>query len=211
MYIQKSCLTAGFLDGILGRMKRTIILITGIAVIILATVLINKSQDKNMETTNTVAVMETNKGSVAIELFDDKAPKTVDNFVKLSKEGFYDGVRFHRVIENFMIQGGDPQSKDLSLQSAWGTGGPGYKFEDELPNAGDYKIGSLAMANSGPNTNGSQFFIVSGENGASLPPLYSLFGEVTDGMDVVMDISATPVDGSDRPVDEVVILSVKIK
>jgi cyclophilin family peptidyl-prolyl cis-trans isomerase len=199
------------LDGILGRMKRTIILITGIAVIILATVLINKSQDKNMETTNTVAVMETNKGSVAIELFDDKAPKTVDNFVKLSKEGFYDGVRFHRVIENFMIQGGDPQSKDLSLQSAWGTGGPGYKFEDELPNAGDYKIGSLAMANSGPNTNGSQFFIVSGENGASLPPLYSLFGEVTDGMDVVMDISATPVDGSDRPVDEVVILSVKIK
>ena len=199
------------MDGILGRMKRTIILITGIAVIILATVLINKSQDKNMETTNTVAVMETNKGSVAIELFDDKAPKTVDNFVKLSKEGFYDGVRFHRVIENFMIQGGDPQSKDLSLQSAWGTGGPGYKFEDELPNAGDYKIGSLAMANSGPNTNGSQFFIVSGENGASLPPLYSLFGEVTDGMDVVMDISATPVDGSDRPVDEVVILSVKIK
>ncbi|MFP5322968.1 MAG: peptidylprolyl isomerase [Acidimicrobiia bacterium] len=139
-----------------------------------------------------VATMETDVGTIEIDLLEDEAPATVNNFVYLARYGYYDGLDFHRVIPDFVIQGGDPQGD--------GTGGPGYQFEDELPEPEDYQAGSLAMANSGPDTNGSQFFIVTSEQGAeSLVQAvggtanYSLFGTVTEGMDVVAEIEA---DGS---------------
>ncbi|GAA3606620.1 hypothetical protein GCM10022199_08050 [Marihabitans asiaticum] len=132
------------------------------------------------------AVMTTDAGEITIELDDDKAPETVNNFVVLSRYKFYDGVTFHRVIPTFMIQGGDP--------SGDGSGGPGYTFGDELPDAGEYEVGSVAMANAGPDTNGSQFFIVTGDAGVALPAKYTLFGTVTDGMDVVKTIEG---DGSE--------------
>jgi len=138
------------------------------------------------------ATMVTDAGTIEIDLFEDEAPLTVNNFVYLARYGFYDGLDFHRVIPDFVLQGGDPNGD--------GTGGPGYRFEDELPEPEDYRAGSLAMANSGPDTNGSQFFIVTSEQGAeSLVQAvggtanYSLFGEVTEGMDVVAAIEA---DGS---------------
>ncbi len=131
------------------------------------------------------AVMTTDVGDVTFALDAKKAPKTVNNFVVLSRYGYYDGVPFHRVIPGFMIQGGDPTGQ--------GNGGPGYEFEDELPAAGEYEIGSLAMANAGPDTNGSQFFVVTGDSGVALPPDYSLFGKVTSGMETVREIEE---DGS---------------
>ena len=142
------------------------------------------------------ATMQTNHGTIELELFDDDAPKTVENFVKLSREGFYDGVIFHRVIEDFMIQGGDP--------TGTGTGGPGYQFEDEF---NDHKIerGVLAMANAGPNTNGSQFFIVTTGAAPWLDGKHTVFGQVTDGMDVVDAISQVETGAADRPREDVVI------
>jgi len=130
------------------------------------------------------ATMQTSQGGPITIAFDPKqAPKTVNNFVFLARYHFYDGLTFHRIVPDFVIQGGDPAGN--------GSGDPGYKFADELPQAGQYKTGSLAMANSGPNTNGSQFFIVLSDNGAKqLQPLYSLFGQVTNGMDVVGKIAA---------------------
>lgn len=148
------------------------------------------------------AKITTNKGVMEIKLYGDVAPKTVANFCTLAQKGFYEDIIFHRVIKDFMIQGGDP--------TGTGTGGPGYKFEDELPQAGQYKIGSLAMANSGPDTNGSQFFIVSGQNGATLPPSYSLFGEVTTGLDVVDAIQNTQTGAMDKPVEDIVIEKVEV-
>ena len=148
------------------------------------------------------ATMKTSKGTITISLDPKQAPKTVNNFVFLSKQGFYNGGTFHRVIPGFVIQGGDPEGT--------GAGGPGYQFADELPKAGQYKIGSVAMANSGPNTNGSQFFIVTGANGASLPPQYSLFGQVTSGQDVAEAISNVPRDSADKPLTPVTINSVTI-
>ncbi|MBW3615188.1 MAG: peptidylprolyl isomerase [Actinobacteria bacterium] len=133
------------------------------------------------------AEVETDIGKFTIDLHADRAPKTVNNFVFLSRYGYYEGVPFHRVIPGFVVQGGDGAKGD-------GTGGPGYEIPDELPKAGEYKVGSVAMANSGPDTNGSQFFVVTGEQGASLPPNYSLFGTVVEGMDVVKAIEA---DGSE--------------
>lgn len=132
------------------------------------------------------AEVETDAGKFTIDLDAASAPKTVNNFVFLARYRYYEGVPFHRVIPGFMIQGGDGEKGD-------GTGGPGYNFADELPEAGEYKIGSVAMANSGADTNGSQFFIVTGEQGVSLPPNYSLFGAVVAGLDVVKAIEA---DGS---------------
>jgi cyclophilin family peptidyl-prolyl cis-trans isomerase len=129
---------------------------------------------------NYTATMVTDAGTIKIKLDPKKAPKTVNNFVVLSRYHFYDGTIFHRVIPGFVDQGGDPEGT--------GQGGPGYKFADELPKAGEYKVGSLAMANSGPDTNGSQFFIIVGAQGAGLQPNYSLFGEVTDGIDVAHKI-----------------------
>ena len=112
------------------------------------------------------------------------APKTTENFVKLAKEGFYDGTKFHRVIKGFMIQGGDPQTKDDALMARWGTGGPGYKFEDEIHGQNRNDVGTIAMANSGPNTNGSQFFINTAPNNF-LDAKHTVFGKVIQGMDVV--------------------------
>lgn len=146
------------------------------------------------------ARVETDAGAFTIALDAKKAPRTVNNFVFLARYHFYDGVPFHRVIPEFMIQGGDAEKGD-------GTGGPGYKFADELPEGGGYEIGSLAMANSGPNTNGSQFFVVTGPQGVGLPPKYSLFGKVTEGLDVVKKIEA---DGSPQGAPKVVHKMTKI-
>jgi len=147
------------------------------------------------------ATLHTNQGAIAVELFDDDAPKTVDNFVSLARKGFYDGVIFHRVIPDFMIQGGDP--------TGTGSGGPGYTFEDEF-NAHPVVRGALAMANAGPNTNGSQFFIVTAEATPWLDGKHTVFGQVTGGMDVVDAISALDTDGRDRPRQDVVIESVEL-
>jgi len=148
------------------------------------------------------ATMTTSMGEIVIALDPVKAPVTVNNFVFLALYHFYDGVTFHRVIKNFVLQGGDPEGS--------GRGGPGYRFEDELPKAGQYELGSLAMANAGPNTNGSQFFIISGKDGMRLPPSYSLFGKVVKGLDVVEAIQNVPTDRNDRPLQPVTIDSVTI-
>ncbi len=142
------------------------------------------------------ATLHTNHGAVEVELYDEEAPRTVENFLKLSREGFYDGIVFHRVIEGFMIQGGDP--------TGTGTGGPGYQFEDEI-NPHRVVRGSLAMANAGPNTNGSQFFIVTADEAPWLDGKHTVFGRVTSGMDVVDAIQSVPVDGRDKPMHDVVI------
>ena len=147
------------------------------------------------------ATLQTNQGAIAIELFDDDAPKTVDNFVSLARKGFYDGVIFHRVIPDFMIQGGDP--------TGTGSGGPGYTFEDEF-NEHPVARGALAMANAGPNTNGSQFFIVTADACPWLDGKHTVFGRVTDGMDVVDAISALETDARDRPREDVVIERVEL-
>src|SRR5205823_9994529 len=144
----------------------------------------------------TNANMQTNHGTIELELFDDDAPKTVENFTKLARDGFYDGVIFHRVIQDFMIQGGDP--------TGTGSGGPGYTFEDEF-NDHPVERGALAMANAGPNTNGSQFFIVTADACPWLDGKHTVFGRVTDGMDVVDAISAVDTDAADRPQESVVI------
>ncbi len=148
------------------------------------------------------ATMTTSMGEIVIALDPVKAPVTVNNFVFLALYHFFDGVTFHRVIKNFVLQGGDPEGS--------GRGGPGYRFEDELPKAGQYELGSLAMANAGPNTNGSQFFIISGSDGMRLPPSYSLFGKVVKGLDVVEAIQNVPTDRNDRPLQPVTIESVSI-
>jgi len=145
------------------------------------------------------ATLHTNQGDIAVELYDDDAPKTVDNFTSLARKGFYDSVIFHRVIPDFMIQGGDP--------TGTGSGGPGYTFEDEFNNH-PVARGALAMANAGPNTNGSQFFIVTAEACPWLDGKHTVFGRVTGGMDVVDAISALDTDGRDRPREDVVIESV---
>ena len=147
------------------------------------------------------ATMVTTHGTMEIELFADKAPVTVNSFVYLSRFHYYDGIVLHRIIPGFVLQGGDP--------TGTGAGGPGYKFRDELHQAGEYKLGSFAMANAGPNTNGSQFFIISGPSGVALPPLYALFGQVTTGLDVVAAIDAVGTN-SGRPTQEVTIESVTI-
>ena len=148
------------------------------------------------------ATINTNHGAIELELFDEDAPKTVENFRKLASDGFYDGIVFHRIIKDFMIQGGCPQGT--------GTGGPGYQFEDEF---NDHKVvrGALAMANAGPNTNGSQFFIVTTGAASWLDGKHTVFGEVTDGMDVVDKIEALPTDGRDRPKDEAKMESVTVE
>ncbi len=147
------------------------------------------------------ATLHTNHGAIEVELYDDDAPKTVENFKKLAGDGFYDGLIFHRVIKDFMIQGGCPQGT--------GTGGPGYEFEDEI---NDHKVerGALAMANAGPNTNGSQFFIVTTQEASWLDGKHTVFGRVTSGMDVVDRISEKPRDSSDRPREDVAIERVEI-
>ena len=148
------------------------------------------------------ATMVTSKGTIVIALDPIAAPKTVNNFVFLARYHYFDGIVFHRIIPGFVIQGGDPEGT--------GRGGPGYRFDDELPKPGRYQIGSLAMANAGPHTNGSQFFIITGPHGAGLPPQYSLFGAVVSGGDVVQTIDAVGTQ-SGTPKEKVVIESVTIE
>jgi cyclophilin family peptidyl-prolyl cis-trans isomerase len=159
----------------------------------------------------TRATLATDKGEIEIDLFTESAPKTAANFVDLAKKGFYDEVVFHRVIPGFVIQGGDGQygKKSKLDTNRVGTGGPGYKFADEPVN-GDYARGAVAMANSGPNTNGSQFFICHQDLGGKLPKNYTLFGQVTRGLDVVDAIAAGQTGAGDRPVEPVAVTSVTI-
>jgi peptidyl-prolyl cis-trans isomerase B (cyclophilin B) len=148
----------------------------------------------------TTATMNTTQGPITLELFDEDAPQTVENFRKLAADGFYNGIIFHRVIPDFMIQGGCPQGT--------GTGGPGYTFDDEI---NDHKVvrGALAMANAGPNTNGSQFFIVTTQSAPWLDGKHTVFGRVTDGLEAVDAIEQLPTDGRDRPVEPPVIESIE--
>jgi cyclophilin family peptidyl-prolyl cis-trans isomerase len=145
------------------------------------------------------ATMQTSEGPIVFDLFDEDAPKTVENFRKLASEGFYDGLAFHRVIKDFMIQGGCPQGT--------GTGGPGYTFEDEI-NPHKVVRGALAMANAGPDTNGSQFFIVTADACPWLDAKHTVFGQVSDGMDVVDKLEAAPTDSGDRPSEAIGIESI---
>ena len=148
------------------------------------------------------AEMTTSLGTLTIALDPVAAPLTVNNFVVLARYHYFDGLVFHRVIKGFMCQGGDPEGT--------GRGGPGYRFADELPRPGRYEVGSVAMANAGPDTNGSQFFIVSGPSGVGLPPSYSLFGKVVKGLDVLAAMEAVPTGRNDRPVEDLTIVSVTV-
>jgi peptidylprolyl isomerase len=156
-----------------------------------------------IDTTKTYsAEMVTSMGTLVIHLDPALAPMTVNNFVFLARYHYYDGIIFHRIISGFMCQGGDP--------TGTGRGGPGYRFADELPKAGRYEVGSIAMANAGPNTNGSQFFLISGGSGVQLPPQYALFGKIVKGLEVLDAMHRVPTDRNDRPAADVVIQSVTI-
>lgn len=196
--------------------QNTILLVVAVIIIVGTVWLGGKRVTKNNQTqTNmTTVVMTTNKGAITIELFADAKPKTVANFVKLAGEGFYNGTRFHRVIKGFMIQGGDPNSKDVSKMNMWGMGDPGYSFADELSNENKNAIGTISMANSGPNTNGSQFFINTANNNF-LDTKHTVFGKVIAGMDVVMAIDGTktvnPAQHDDRPIEDMIIEKIEVK
>ncbi len=173
------------------------------------------SSQAPVPTTNTnnqvmSAILHTTKGDITIEFLAADAPNTVANFTKLAKDGFYNGTKFHRVIAGFMIQGGDPLSKDDSQMARWGTGGPGYQFADEIHANNRNVIGTISMANSGPNTNGSQFFINTTNNNF-LDPKHTVFGKVTAGMEVVKAIEATATGQNDRPLEAMVINSITLK
>ena len=157
---------------------------------------------KRYTATMNISHGDTVLGDVVIALNAAVAPNTVNNFVSLARYHYYDGLSFHRIIPGFMCQGGDPEGS--------GRGGPGYRFADELPKQGQYQLGSLAMANAGPNTNGSQFFIISGPNGVGLPPSYSLFGQVVKGMDIIDTIEKAPTGSQDRPNPAVTMNSVVV-
>ncbi len=166
---------------------------------------INNLNDQKVMT----ATLHTNKGDITIE-FLAEAPNTVANFTKLAREDFYNGTKFHRVIKGFMIQGGDPLTKDDSKAALWGTGDPGYKFADEIRPSNANDIGTISMANSGPNTNGSQFFINTAANNF-LDGKHTVFGKVVAGMEVVKAIENVKTNDSDRPVEAVVIESITLK
>jgi peptidylprolyl isomerase len=156
------------------------------------------------------ATLNTNKGDIVIDFFDKETPNTIANFIKLAKSGFYDGVKFHRVIRDFMIQGGDPLTKEDSKMAYWGTGGPGYKFDDEITPSNSNGEGTVSMANAGRNTNGSQFFINLRDNDF-LDPKHTVFGRVISGMDVVKAIEAVPTGPGDRPLEHMIINSVLVQ
>jgi cyclophilin family peptidyl-prolyl cis-trans isomerase len=172
---------------------------------------LNSTNNTNMDYVKnyTGAIIKTNLGDIAVKFRNAETPNTVNNFLKLADQKFYDGTKFHRVIKGFMIQGGDPNSKDNNWADD-GQGGPGYKFNDELTGTEKYPQGTLAMANSGPNTNGSQFFIVTAISEAPLPPSYTVFGQVTSGMDVALKIENVPTNANDHPTEDVVIKSVEL-
>ncbi len=165
----------------------------------------DKQPEMNINTNSSyTAVIKTNLGDMTVEFFTDDAPKTVNNFISLSKDGYYDNVIFHRVISGFMIQGGDPSGTGHGDYGKY----PGYKFDDELNNQRPYKKGVLAMANAGPNTNGSQFFIMHVDY--PLPYSYTIFGQVVDGFDVIDKIASVETDSADKPTTDVVISTVEI-
>lgn len=170
----------------------------------------NNNMTPDTEISATQATIKTNLGDITIKFYNEDAPKTVANFVNLASTGFYNGTKFHRIIKDFMIQGGDPLTKDDSMKDRWGTGGPGYKFEDEINN---HKLveGSLAMANSGANTNGSQFFIVTTAATPWLDGKHTNFGEVITGLDIVKLIEASETAELDRPVNDIVINSIELQ
>jgi peptidylprolyl isomerase len=155
------------------------------------------------------AILHTNQGDITIE-FSNATPNTVQNFATLAGKGFYDGTKFHRVIKGFMIQGGDPLSKDDTMVSRWGTGGPGYQFNDEIVAGNNNNIGTISMANAGPNTNGSQFFINVANNNF-LDTKHTVFGKVVAGMDVVTKIENTTTGAGDRPASPMIINSIELK
>lgn len=156
------------------------------------------------------ATLRTNQGDIAIEFFDAETPNTVANFVKLAGSGFYDGTKFHRVIKGFMIQGGDPFSKDDTQTARWGMGGPGYAFADEIHAGNKNDIGTIAMANAGPDTNGSQFFINVANNNF-LDTKHTVFGRVISGREVVTAIENTPTGEGDQPLEPVTITGISLK
>lgn len=158
----------------------------------------------------TAAKISTSLGDIKVKLDGSNAPLASANFLNLAQNKFYDGTKFHRVIKGFMIQGGDPLSKNENMKERWGTGGPGYSFKDELKGTEKYPQGTLAMANSGPNTNGSQFFIVTASPEAPLPPSYTVFGQVVEGMDVALKIENVQTGANDRPIENVTIKSIGI-
>ena len=162
------------------------------------------------ENTMKTADFETNMGTIEIELFTDKMPITTQNFIDLAEKNFYDGTRFHRVISKFMIQGGDPLSKDTSKTNRWGTGDPGYKIKDEFDKSLSNVPGTIAMANAGPNTGGSQFFI-NLVNNNFLDSKHPVFGKVVKGMDIVEKIGKTKTGQADRPAEDVIIEKITIK
>jgi peptidyl-prolyl cis-trans isomerase B (cyclophilin B) len=168
------------------------------------------NNELSMEQENKIVVLKTNQGDIKLEFFGDKAPKTVENFIKLASEGFYDGTRFHRVIKDFMIQGGDPLSKDLANKMMWGTGGPGYQFADEFGEGLSNVSGTISMANAGPNTNGSQFFINTADN-TFLDGKHTVFGKVIEGMDIVSKIEQTETGMNDQPVEDMIIENIEIQ
>jgi peptidylprolyl isomerase len=171
----------------------------------------NQQQINNDNTKKIMqATLHTNQGDITIEFNDATTPSTVANFIKLAQAGFYNGTKFHRVIKGFMIQGGDPLTKDDSMMARWGTGGPGYQFADEITADNHNNIGTIAMANSGPNTNGSQFFINVANNNF-LDTKHTVFGKVVSGMDVVTKIENTATAAGDRPTSPMVINSIDLK
>ena len=186
---------------ILGALVLAVLVIAGIALVYQN---FSTSEVANPPAT---ALLETNYGNFKIQFYPEDAPKTVANFLNLAKEGFYDGLTFHRVIKNFMIQGGDPECNPSTSSGRCGTGGPGYTFEDEL-NRDSYTKGTVAMANAGPNTNGSQFFIMVAD--VPLPNLYTIFGKVIEGQEVVDKISLAATDSRDKPLSPVVINKVSV-
>src|SRR3989339_1187441 len=165
---------------------------------------------EDVKTQQISAVLKTTKGDITVELFPDRAPITVANFLKLAGENFYDGVKFHRVIPDFMIQTGDPNSKDDDPAND-GRGGPGYQFPDEVTADDQLVRGTVAMANAGPNTNGSQFFIVTAESTPLLNGQYTIFGKVTSGQDVAEKISQVERNEQDRPAQDIVISQIVVK
>jgi len=167
------------------------------------------SGQKNLVTEHAKAVLKTNHGDIEVEFYGKDSPITVNNFLNLAKDGFYNKTKFHRIIQGFMIQAGDPNSRDKE-RSLHGQGGPGYKFADEFNN---HKLvrGSLAMANAGPGTNGSQFFIVTAQSTPWLDKAHTNFGKVITGMDIIDKIERVKVDANDNPIDEVVIESIELK
>lgn len=186
---------------------------------------LNEEKSMNVETPKTLkapivnqelikkypfAIIKTSLGDIKVKFYGTATPLTVTNFLQLAEAKFYDNIKFHRVIKGFMIQVGDPFSKDDTMKARWGTGDPGYKFKDELTGKEKYLQGTLAMANSGPNTNGSQFFIVTASPDVALPPSYTVFGEVVSGIDTALKIENVKTTTPDRPIEDVAIKSVEL-